>query len=377
MSPPHPRIILMTTDAVGGVWTYSTALARALCGYGHKVVLVGMGPPPRREQLEALMDIAGLTFEPTGLALEWMDPEGADVAHARDTLLRLCERVKPDLVHLNSFREATFGFDAPTVVVAHSCVGSWWEACRPGLPIERKWRPYLRNVARGLDAAGVWVAPTHTYRDWVMEAYKPRQPNAVIWNGTALPPSAAPKQPFILAAGRLWDEAKKLAALADIADQIAWPVRIAGPTVSPDGGAGDLPAGVAWLGALPHAALIAQMREAAILAAPALYEPFGLTVLEAANCGCALVLSDIPTFGELWDGAAAFADPRDPQALIAALDALCHDESLRERMRRTAAQRARRYTLARMVDAYRCLYTRLTQVAERAAFTPILADATL
>jgi glycosyltransferase involved in cell wall biosynthesis len=374
MSPPEPRI-LMTTDSVGGVWTYSTALACALCAHGHKVVLVGMGPPPRREQLDALTDVAGLTFEQTGLALEWMDPEGADMAHARDTLLRFCARVKPDLVHLNSFREAAFGFDAPTVVVAHSCVGSWWEACRPGLPIEPKWRPYLRNVAHGLDAADVWVAPTHTYRDWITEAYKPRQEGATIWNGTALSPSASPKQPFILAAGRLWDEAKNLAALADIADQLTWPVRIAGPTDSPNGGARDLPAGVAWLGALPHAALIAQMREAAIFAAPAVYEPFGLTVLEAASCGCALVLSDIPTFGELWDGAAAFADPRDPQALIAALDALCHDESLRERMQRTAAQRARRYTLARMVDAYRRLYARLSEPAEWTASTAILAEA--
>ena len=38
----------------------------------------------------------------------------------------------------------------------------------------------------------------------------------------------------------------------------------------------------------------------------ALYEPFGLAVLEAAQAGCALVLSDIPTFRELWDGAALF-----------------------------------------------------------------------
>ena len=36
------------------------------------------------------------------------------------------------------------------------------------------------------------------------------------------------------------------------------------------------------------------------------YEPFGLAVLEAAHAGCALVLSDIPTFRELWQGAASF-----------------------------------------------------------------------
>jgi hypothetical protein len=38
-------------------------------------------------------------------------------------------------------------------------------------------------------------------------------------------------------------------------------------------------------------------------------EPFGLAVLEAAQAGCPLVLSDLPGFRELWDGAALFRRP--------------------------------------------------------------------
>ena len=38
------------------------------------------------------------------------------------------------------------------------------------------------------------------------------------------------------------------------------------------------------------------MSRAAIFFSPALYEPFGLGVLEAAARGCALVLADIPSF---------------------------------------------------------------------------------
>ena len=47
-----------------------------------------------------------------------------------------------------------------------------------------------------------------------------------------------------------------------------------------------------------------------IFVSAARYEPFGLAVLEAAQAGCALVLSDIPTFRELWDGAALFVPRR-------------------------------------------------------------------
>ena len=53
------------------------------------------------------------------------------------------------------------------------------------------------------------------------------------------------------------------------------------------------------------------------------YEPFGLAVLEAAQAGCALVLSDIPTFRELWNGAAQFVPPGDDAARSpCAIDAL-------------------------------------------------------
>ena len=48
--------VLMTTDAVGGVWTYTLDLAVGLAEDGVDVVLVVMGPPPtagQRAQLAA------------------------------------------------------------------------------------------------------------------------------------------------------------------------------------------------------------------------------------------------------------------------------------------------------------------------------------
>jgi glycosyltransferase involved in cell wall biosynthesis len=53
------------------------------------------------------------------------------------------------------------------------------------------------------------------------------------------------------------------------------------------------------------------MASAAIFAAPSVYEPFGLAVLEAAQLGTPLVLADNATFRELWTGAAVFVDPHD------------------------------------------------------------------
>jgi glycosyltransferase involved in cell wall biosynthesis len=356
----------MTSDAVGGVWTYSTTLARALCARGHAVTLVTLGPLPKAEQLAALAHIERLDVEITDLALEWMDPEGADMPHAREELRRIATRVAPDVVHLNGFREGLYQFDAPTLVVAHSCVSSWWQACRGEEPLETKWTPYLRHVADALNAADAWVAATHAYAAWLQRFYKPEQHAEVIWNG--VPPTDTPdmKEDVILAAGRLWDEAKNLTALADLAPDLPWPVRLAGATQAENGGSISFE-NVVQLGALPHRRMLAEMSRAGVFVSPALYEPFGLGVLEAAANGCALVLSDVPTFRELWDGAALFADPRDPKALREAIATACRDGSLRAELQTKARARAARYPLERTVERYSALYARLVAAKRREA----------
>jgi glycosyltransferase involved in cell wall biosynthesis len=352
-----PRHILMTTDAVGGVWTYATDLARALCQHGYRVTLVTQGPRPVAEQMETLVKIPGLTIEITDIALEWMDPDGDGLSRAHESLTSIVDRVKPDLIHLNSFREATFDFPVPVCVVAHSCVASWWAACRPDRAIDVSWRIYMRKVAAGLEAADAWVAPTAGYRDWIAANYRPGQQGYVIWNGTALPKARIRKEPFVFAAGRLWDEAKNIAVLSQVVSAVDWPVRVAGPMGLEKALACSSRREIfVKLGALPHAQVIAQLRAASIFVSPAIYEPFGLTVLEAAACGCALVLADIPTFRELWENAALFVDPRDPAALRHALQSVCRDPRLLNHLQKRARQRARRYSLDAMVANYRHLY---------------------
>jgi hypothetical protein len=69
MSLFAPNKILMTTDAVGGVWTYSTGLASALAAAGMEVHLVTLGPPPRQEKRAMLRNPRVRLIE-SNLALE-------------------------------------------------------------------------------------------------------------------------------------------------------------------------------------------------------------------------------------------------------------------------------------------------------------------
>jgi glycosyltransferase involved in cell wall biosynthesis len=347
------RHVLMTADAVGGVWTYASGLAQELARRGWSITLVTLGPAPREDQFLPLLDFPGIDLEFTNLELEWQDPQGRDRDRALAVLTELGERVQPEVVHINGYREALAGWQAPVVVGAHSCVGTWWQACRGGKPNE-SWQPYLADVAAALNAADRWVAPTAAFRDDIHRFYAPVTAGEVIWNGIeVVSASSEGKEPFILAAGRLWDEAKNTAMLSDAIRDTGWALRIAGATPDESGSAAG---GVDHLGNLPRAELMEQMGRAAIFTSPALYEPFGLTVLEAAASGCAPVLSDIPSFRELWDGAALFADPHEPGAFKAALERLCRDDALRAELGQAARLRAARYPLSVTADVFERLY---------------------
>jgi glycosyltransferase involved in cell wall biosynthesis len=100
---------------------------------------------------------------------------------------------------------------------------------------------------------------------------------------------------------------------------------------------------------------------ASIFAAPARYEPFGLAILEAAAAGCALVLGDIPSLRENWDGAAAFVPPEDRVALGATINLLIADAQERTRLAAAARRRAGRFTLRRMAQSYATLYCEMAR----------------
>src|SRR5262249_32596158 len=153
----------------------------------------------------------------TDLLLEWMDPEGTDVKRADEVLRNIASEFQPDLVHLNSFREASLDWPAPILIVVHSCVQTWWRACRASPLDGAQWQMYCERVAAGLSAADVWAAPSASFRDLIAATYRPSSQGRVIRNGLTVLARAMAKQPYILGAGRLWDEAKNLSPIAAIA----------------------------------------------------------------------------------------------------------------------------------------------------------------
>lgn len=349
-----PRRVLMTADGIGGVWTYALDLAAGLRRRGIEVVLATMGAPLRDDQRASALEL-GVRVHESEYRLEWMPEAWDDVDRAGDWLLRLADEAQVDAIHLNGYCHATLPFHRPVIVVAHSCVWSWWWAVHRCAP-PPEYEEYRARVRAGLLAADRVVAPTRAMLQAIQSLYAPLPEARVIWNGRdrfAVRPG--PKQSFVLAAGRVWDEAKNLQVLERVAPRVDWPIRVAGDPRHPHGGRGDL-GHVQMLGRLAPEALAEQMKRASIFVAPARYEPFGLGPVEAALAGCALVLGDIPSLREVWGEDAWFAPPDDADAIVHAIECLSRHPTRRARLSRAVRRRALALDAELMADAYAELY---------------------
>lgn len=358
-SPVKPLKVLMTTDAVGGVWQYCVDLLTRLADVDIEVLIASLGPRPSPEQKRQIGAIPGISLVESDFALEWMQDAWNDVEASGKWLLELADDFEPDIVHFNGYAHANLDWRKPVIITAHSCVFSWWRAvhaCIPG----PEWAEYYRRVKSGLKRADVIIAPSHYMANaLVLEYGIEREKVRVIYNfGQQRFSRCQYKQPFILAAGRMWDRAKNLDLLDRIAPGLNWELRVAGSDRMPDNSAGELTS-VRLQGALSHSELLAQMYQASIFAHPALYEPFGLAVLEAAHARCCLVLSDIPSLRELWEGAAVFIDPHDPRAWTSELNGLIRDAARRESLGLRACAHASRYNPEQAISQYQSLYEAL------------------
>jgi glycosyltransferase involved in cell wall biosynthesis len=364
----------MTADTVGGVWQYALDLARGLSEAGVSTSLAVLGPGPSARQALDARAIPGITLIDTGLPLDWTAESPDDVLQAGAAVAALAQESGADIVHLNApALAAGAAFCAPVVAVCHSCVATWWEAVRPGpLPPDFRWRTDL--VRRGYAAADALLAPTQAFAEATLRTYGLARAARVVHNGRHLTPApqpaSAPDEPFVFTASRLWDDGKNVAALDRAAARLAAPVLAAGPTQAPHGGSVAL-SRAKVLGTLSGPEVAGYLAARPVFASVALYEPFGLAVLEAAQAGCPLVLSDIPTFRELWGGAAVFVAPHDDAAVAAALEGLLRDSEERARAGAAARERAGRYTVAAMTAGVLGVYRDL--LAARTA--RVLAEA--
>ena len=366
--------VLLTTDAVGGVWTYALDLAAGLAEQGIETALAVLGPEPEADQAEAARAVPGLRLLPTGLPLDWLAETPAEVEAASLALSALAAEAGADLVHLHSPALAAGGarFTVPVAASCHSCVGTWWDTVRGGpLPPDFAWR--ARLVARGCAGADALLAPTAAFAEATARFYGLAEPPTVIRNGRRPPhrrlhaprPSAAARRPSPSPPAGSGTKARTCArSTAPRAGSPArcrcWrrarptaPAARASPSTTP-----------APSGASARTRSRAGSPNARSSFPPPATSPSAFPCWKPRRRDAPWCCPTYRRFRELWDGAADFVPADDDRALAAAVERAARDPA---RLGAAARRRAERYTVEAMASGTSALYRALLRRAATAA----------
>lgn len=352
--------VLITTDTIGGVWTFTRELAEQLLSRGWTVGLVSLGRTPSPAQRHWFQETAHAWEKRFSWAalddapLEWMDENDRAWTATAPRLTQMALEFGAEVLHSNQFCFGALPLHIPRIVTAHSDVLSWARACRGSALEDSPWlNRYLELVRQGLAQANAVVAPTRWMADSLAGDFALPGPPLVIPNGRSIPEvPCGPRKMQAVTAGRLWDEAKNVSILARVDSPI--PLFLAGDVRN---GPAEIPAtfhGVTLLGSLASEELLRVFRESAMYICTSRYEPFGLAPLEAALCGCAVLANDIPSLREVWqDGAVYFGAEA---SLTDLLRRLCNEPSELAAAQSRSLQRARTFTSERMAAAHEDIF---------------------
>ena len=373
-----PMHVLVTTDTISGVWTYTRELVSGLVSRGLRVTLVSFGEVPLPEQTAWMDGLHGLDYRPTAFRLEWMQEGEQDYEDSAAYLASLVEEIQPDVLHLNQYCYGDLSVEVPRVVVAHGDLVTWWLAVHGHEPKSARWLSrYRETVVRGLLGATAVVAPSASMLDALHVSYVQVQDERVIYNGRNpifFNPYVS-KEDSILSVGRLLDPGKQVHLLTQHEHPLSvcivgteHPVNAPRIPIRADVKVSTDQLCVSLKGPQTEAQLRTLYSKAAVYAATARYEPFGMEPLEAALSRCAIIANDIPSFREIWGDDAVYFRTNDASSLAAAIRELTDDREKCRAYANRAYQRARdRYNHKRMIDDYLQLYRSLPSVEWAAA----------
>ncbi|HDN79560.1 MAG: glycosyltransferase family 1 protein [Chloroflexi bacterium] len=116
---------------------------------------------------------------------------------------------------------------------------------------------------------------------------------------------------------------------------------------------------VIFLGFVPREKLLYLYNAALVLAHPAIYEGFGLPILEAMACGLPVIASNAASIPEVTGSAALLVDPEDEEALAAAIRRVLREPELASQLREKGLKRAASFSWERTARETLNVYRRV------------------
>jgi glycosyltransferase involved in cell wall biosynthesis len=272
-------------------------------------------------------------------------------------LNRALDRAGFEVFHGTNF-EAPYTARRAAVLTIHD-LSPWMEpwSSEASARVRRRTPALLRACS-----ATLVVTPTEAVRRQAIEHFR-LVPDKVVAVPEAAAPlfepvEARPARPYFLYVGAI-ERRKNLHVLLEAWRQVRrdFPVdlvlagrRRAGfPEFPPE-------PGLRVRGEVPDNELAALYSGALAFVYPSLYEGFGLPVLEAMQCGAAVIASRDPAVAEVAGGAAVLADARDTRGWAEALRMVAECPERVAGMRAKSLARAREFSWARTARRMREVY---------------------
>lgn len=313
--------------------------------------LADPGPVPKRVTIRRRPDVNTLIKTPWFIAQTWRDR--VDLVYAFGHLLPpYCLGRRVVTVHDTAFDQFPDCYPDGNAEQAHSEVSA---ACRSAARVVVPSRATLEGLRASYnfppDRVDVILEGS---RPWFTPGDPAPLPDSLLSAGIA--------PPFFLCVGRL-DRRKNLERVIDAYRSVlrsevpCGGLVIAGP---PDSGSeavrARLDAGrvagekIVAAGYVSEPDLVNLYRSAAAVVYPSLAEGFGLPVLEAMACGTPVITSNVSSMPEVAGEAALLVDPKDTEALSAAMRRILQDPDLCARLSSDGLARAREFTWRRSAE---------------------------
>jgi glycosyltransferase involved in cell wall biosynthesis len=358
----RPRLLLLVTLAeVGGAQTYVRQLVEAMRD-DFDVTVAAWGPGPLRHEVQA-RGASYVELRNVRRELGWRDALGLL------ELVRLCRRVRPDIVHANSSKAGILGrlaASATRVPIRLFTAHGWAFNAHSGVPA-RVYR-WADRAMRPLTSAVICVSEQERSAG-IAAGVCDADETEVISNAVALPAPASQAErgtPVVVSIGRL-KPPKDFATLVHALARVAAPYRA---LVVGDGPERDhVTAAVRAEGLADRVELSGTRDDVGdVLAGADLFvlssrsEGMPMSVLEAMAAGLPVVATAVGGVPEVVvDGETGIlVPPGDVQALADAIQRLLEDAALRARMGAAGRRRAKTsFALPAWAAAHRALYARL------------------
>jgi hypothetical protein len=100
--------ILLTTETIGNVWTFTRSLCDELLCRGHQIALVSFGPRPSHEQQTWVAERSSdygrsFRFVASNAPLEWVENNEFVLTQSAGLLHHAARDFEPDLLHSSQF----------------------------------------------------------------------------------------------------------------------------------------------------------------------------------------------------------------------------------------------------------------------------------